>query len=49
MKCVKRFFTECIRRGKDIGKLDLSSKELVGWYNERDNLLLIKKAVSKIL
>ena len=29
-KWVKMFFTECIRWGKDIGKLKLSSKESVG-------------------
>ena len=31
-KWVKSFFTECIKRGKDMGKLELSSKESVGWY-----------------
>ena len=31
-KWVKRFFTECIRRRKDIGKLELWTKESVGWY-----------------
>ena len=31
-KWMKRFFTKCIRQEKDIGKLELLSKESVGWY-----------------
>ena len=44
----KVFFTECIRRGKDIGKLGLSPKESVGWYiKSKDKKIVYKRHLNQ--